>query len=102
MIAVIVEFQLKPDMVIPFEEAMREQARSSLVLEEGCHYFDVCQDPETPTNFFLYELYSDKAAFDFHLQSPHFGTFDETVTPWIMDKKVQIFDRLEPLENSKE
>ena len=51
---------------------MMEQAANSLAQEDGCHVFDVCT---AGTTVFLYELYTDKAAFDAHMQTPHYASF---------------------------
>lgn len=100
MLAVIVEFQIKPENISDFHEAMLLQAKISLQLEEGCHYFDVCQDPVSPECFFLYELYTDKEAFDLHLQSIHFQDFDKSVSEWIVQKDVKQFKRLQTIGTS--
>jgi len=42
----------------------------------------------------LYEVYSDRGAFDAHLASAHFIDFDETVRDWIIDKQVTILERI--------
>ena len=35
-----------------------------------------------------YETYTDKDAFDIHLQSDHYLAFNEEVTPWVKEKIV--------------
>ena len=37
---------------------------------------------------FLYETYTDKDAFDVHLNSKHYLAFNEEVTPWVKEKIV--------------
>jgi quinol monooxygenase YgiN len=93
MIAVLVEFTIETDKVSEFSDRVQKQAQDSLEREEGCHYFDVCQEETNPAFFFLYELYTDRDAFDLHLKSQHFQTFDATVSPWVREKKVRILDR---------
>ena len=77
---------------------MQTQARTSVEAEEGCVQFDVCTDPDDPTAFFLYELYTDRAAFDAHLASPHFEAFDATVAPWVASKTVHAYERAWPTD----
>ena len=88
MYVVTVTFEIEPDHIEPFTAAMLTQARNSLVLEERCRRFDVCRDPDHPERIFLYELYDNRAAFDLHLASDHFKSFDRTVTPWVRQKTV--------------
>ena len=72
-----------------FREAVMQQAQNSLTREEGCRRFDVCQDPDQTTRFFLYEFYVDKAAFDLHLKSDHFQDFDAKTKDWVTLKQPQ-------------
>lgn len=96
MFVVTVRFSVHPEHADHFRAAMLEQARNSLDLEPGCHQFDVATDADNPTAIFLYELYTDKAAFDLHLASPHFEAFDKMVSPWVEHKSVQTFTRIWP------
>ena len=40
--------------------------------EPGCRKFFVSRSEDNPDRFFLYEEYDDEAAFDAHLETPHF------------------------------
>ncbi|MEM6933157.1 MAG: putative quinol monooxygenase [Pseudomonadota bacterium] len=88
MFAVTVLFTLKPGEREAFLPLMRRQAINSLALEPECRHFDVWTDPARPEEVFLYELYSDAAAFDTHLNSDHFKSFASAVEPMLMDKTV--------------
>jgi quinol monooxygenase YgiN len=89
MYAVCVTFKLKPDQSDAFMPLMRANARASLQQEAGCHQFDVLSDPAKPDCVFLYELYADRTAFDAHLNSTHFKTFDAVSAAMIAQKDVQ-------------
>ena len=43
---------------------------------------------------FLYEVYDDRAAFDAHLSTPHFKSFDAATAGMIRSKKVRALTRL--------
>ena len=94
MYVVAVEFRAVAARAQDFREALCRQARNSLAREPDCHGFDVCQDPGDPAQFFLYELYSDAAAFEAHLASAHFHDFDATVRPWVESKAVRVWTRV--------
>ena len=94
MYVVVVEFSAHPQHAAAFIERVRQQAKDSLRLEPDCHVFDVCLDPERDNFVLLYEVYSDKAAFDTHLQSAHFDDFNQAVQDWVSDKKVSTFNRI--------
>ena len=89
MFVVTVTFVAQADQSQALYEALIEQARNSLTLEPGCHTFDVCVSTDDEATVFLYEQYADAAAFDDHLASRHFKSFDSRVTPWGRSKSVQ-------------
>ncbi len=88
MFAVCVTFQLKAGAAPDFMPLMLENARTSLRTEAGCHQFDVATDEGSPDAVFLYELYTDRAAFDVHLASAHFVAFDAATRDMIAGKSV--------------
>ena len=92
MIAVTVEFEIKPEHLAPFRAAVLRQASNSLSAEPACRQFDVCTDATTPTQFFLYELYDDRAAFEDHLVTEHFRQFNQDIADWTVRKIVRIWD----------
>ncbi len=91
MFAVVVTLTLKPDVREAFMALMHQNARRSLSEELGCHRFDVATDPDRPDEVFLYELYSDAAAFQAHLQSAHFAAFDKSTAAMIAHKDVRTY-----------
>ena len=94
MFVVTVNFVIKPENLDDFIPAMTRQAHNSLTREQGCLQFDVCQDRQQPERIFLYEVYTDREAFDIHLETPHFLDFDKTVGPWTVTKDVEQWERL--------
>lgn len=96
MYVVTVKFTLAAGAAEPFMVLMRAQAQNSLELESECHQFDVCSDPEDAATVFLYELYTDEAAFQAHLASDHFKQFDADVADLITDKQVACYTRSYP------
>lgn len=95
MFVVTVEFIARNEHVEAFVRRVQRQSTDSLTQEPGCHVFDVCIDPERPKHVFLYEVYSDAAAFQAHLASEHFKAFDADVAPWVVEKNVATLRRLE-------
>ena len=61
--AVVVTFQIEPARYVEFMPLMLSNAQASLTQEPGCLQFDVATDPARPNEVFLYEIYSDRAAF---------------------------------------
>lgn len=89
MFAVTVNFVVKTEHIEDFTKVMKTQATNSLTKELGCHQFDVCFDPADRSRVFLYELYTDRAAFEDHLKTDHFINFDATVKDWLVSKTAE-------------
>jgi (4S)-4-hydroxy-5-phosphonooxypentane-2,3-dione isomerase len=94
MYVVTVRLDIDPNHAPEFMRAMGAQAHHSLTLEAGCRQFDVSVDPSDLRRVFLYEIYTDRAAFDAHLASTHFKSFDATVQPWVISKVVETWERM--------
>lgn len=80
------------------EEAERQRfldlvcgnAAASLAREPGCLRFDVLvPDEEGEPQVLLYEIYEDRAAFQAHLDSAHFRSFDEATRSAVRRKTVR-------------
>jgi quinol monooxygenase YgiN len=69
--------------------ALRENAARSVADEPGCHRFDVAVTEGAPGCFFLYELYTDRAAFDAHLRTPHYAVFRDLSERLVAGKEVR-------------
>jgi len=91
MFAVTVRLTLAPDAQAAFMPLMLENARASLNEEPDCHRFDVARDPARPDEVFLYELYTDEAGFQAHLETVHFQAFDQATAALILDKSVTTY-----------
>lgn len=89
--AVCVTFQIRENWMEAFMPLMLGNARASLTEETGCLQFDVLTDPARSHEVFLYELYTDRAAFDLHLTSDHFLAFDSAVSEMVADKQVKTY-----------
>ncbi len=93
--AVVVTFQIKPENMAEFMPLMVQNAATSLAIEPGCHQFDIATDPERPEEVFLYEVYADAGAFQAHLASAHFKTFDAAVAPMIAKKEIKTYAQVQ-------
>ncbi len=91
MLVVTVLFRLKPGCEAGFLAAIRENATKSLELEPGCHQFDVATNADG-SEVYLYEVYTDQAAFGAHTECAHFKTFDTMSAPWVAEKTVALYD----------
>ncbi|HUP97074.1 MAG TPA: putative quinol monooxygenase [Usitatibacter sp.] len=90
---VTVVFRVKAEHRAAFRDAVLENASASVAHEPGCSVFDVCEKEEG-SEIFLYEIYDDEAAFKAHLATDHFRRFDAQVAPWVAEKRVLTYHRL--------
>ncbi|MBI3454698.1 MAG: antibiotic biosynthesis monooxygenase [Candidatus Rokubacteria bacterium] len=91
MYVIVAEFRVEPPSVEAFARLIDRQAKDSVKLEEGCHRFDVCQDENDPAKFLLYEIYSDKAAFEMHRGMGHTTRFLAEASPMIVERMIRGF-----------
>lgn len=69
----LVEINIHEDKIDEFIEVFRQNHLGS-VQEEGNLRFDVLQDPEVNSRFYIYEAYKDEDAVAFHKTTPHYKT----------------------------
>ncbi len=69
-VALVVEFDIKPEHRQAFEEIIRFHAKRTLETEEGCVQFDVLIPQNDANKVFLFECYRDAAAFEAHGKAP--------------------------------
>src|SRR6476661_2844522 len=88
--AVTVLFELADGVYEQFHSLVSDNARQSVERESGCLRFDVLSASDQPESaqVFLYEIYTDKAAFDEHLASSHFQAFDAKSRELVRKKTV--------------
>jgi quinol monooxygenase YgiN len=89
---IVVDFRLKPGATAAFRRLIDENARASCRDEPGCRRFDVLGSPAESERIVLYEIYSDRAAFDAHIKTRHFARFNEESAALVAAKTVMEFD----------
>jgi autoinducer 2-degrading protein len=92
MFVVTVTFEAYPEQAAAFLARVRDQMTDTLSSEAGCHRFDVCIDPDQPQRVFLYEIYTDAAAFQAHLETAHFKAFNAEAGPMLRSKVVETWE----------
>jgi autoinducer 2-degrading protein len=85
---IIVDFRLKPGARRTFRGLIDENARASAQTEPGCRRFDVMEPKGQADRVTLYEIYDDRAAFEAHLKTPHFASFNRESEPLVAEKTV--------------
>ena len=83
MYALVVTIHIKPEHREEYIKAILDDARGSVQNEEHCLLFNVIQDETDPNCLYLYEVYRDVKAFEYHTQTPHFIHFFNTTKDWV-------------------
>jgi autoinducer 2-degrading protein len=82
MFAVFASIRIKPDQRESFLATVKDTAVCSVRDEPGCFRFDVFRDGGDENRYLLYEVYSDEAAFEGHLTTPHAQRAMEGAKTW--------------------
>ena len=94
MYIITVLFSIQPTHQAAFLQAITSNAKTSLAEEDGCRQFDVCISVNNPCDVFLYEVYDSKEAFEAHIASDYFVTFNALTSAWAIKKLVSAFERV--------
>src|SRR6476661_3728107 len=74
----LAELEIDPRQVDAFTTAVREVGQVSVRAEEGCLALYAVAERENPARVRVFEIYRDSAAYEAHLQTPHFQKFRAT------------------------
>jgi len=74
---IIVDVQVKADRIEEFIKLIEHDAKASVELVPGCHWFNVLRDNKDDTKFTFYEVYADEAAFKHHQTTEHFAQWNQ-------------------------
>lgn len=90
MMVRIAEIEVETDYLEEYIALLKEEAEASVRLEPGVICIYPMFQKEKPTQIRLLEIYADKAAYESHLQSPHFKHYKESTLPMV--KSLQLVD----------
>lgn len=91
-LAITVAFEVKAGSRDRFLKLVRANAAASLEAEAECLRFDVLLPVAAgQPDVLLYEIYTDRSAFDTHLASPHFLEFDAATRDMVIKKTISEF-----------
>lgn len=101
MIVRVITVSVKPEFVEEFRVATEKNHHGS-VQEPGVLRFDVLQNAETPTEFLLYEVYTDQDATVAHKETGHYAEWKKAVTPMMAkDRESAAYSVVAPLDSTK-
>jgi len=89
VLVVAVRFRVKLGYEQSFLDRVKRQAKDSLAGEIGCKQFDVCHAQGKPGHVFLYEVYTDDAAFEVHRRAEYLQAFNADTADWVEEKVLE-------------
>ena len=90
---IVAELTVKPERLDDLIGHSLEDGRDWVANEPGCRQFDVHVTADGSPIVVLYEVYDDRAAFEAHLQTPHFFRWRDATQEWITDRRVKFLQR---------
>jgi quinol monooxygenase YgiN len=88
MFIVLVQVQVKKELLDEFKPAILTNAALSVERDPGCVRFDVLQREDDPGKWFFYEVYENENAWVQHRNSAHFLRFKEVGDRAIISRDV--------------
>ena len=82
----IAELEIDPAQVDAFAAAAREVGQVSVRSEGGCLVLYAVAEKRVPGRVRVFEIYRDAAAYQAHLQTPHFKKFRATTDPMVRSR----------------
>lgn len=87
--AVIVEWEVEEINVEKFVNLLTQLQTATLENESGCITYEILQNKAKPSQFFIYEVFENAAAYDAHIRSAHFKTLvSSQIKPLIKQEKI--------------
>ena len=84
----VAELQIDPAQAEAFAAATREVGQASVRLEEGCLVLYAVAEKDNPAFVRVFEIYRDAAAYQAHVQTPHFQKFRSTTDAMVKSRKL--------------
>jgi quinol monooxygenase YgiN len=91
MLVVTTIFEVEADSLDVFRAAMSRQAEITRTREIGCHRYDISFDPKIATRCLTYSIFEDEAAYEHHLATDHFRTFDDLIFERVMSSRTELW-----------
>lgn len=95
MMVRISEIEIIPEYLNEYNSILKEEASASVKLELGVIAIFPMFKKETPNQVRIIEIYADKAAYQAHLQTPHFLHYKTTTLKMVKTLKLVDMDSID-------
>ena len=79
----VADIEVDPAQRDAFISAVKEEMDESIRVEPGVLALYAVAEKDSPSRLRFFEVYADEAAYDAHVQSPHFRKYRATTEPMI-------------------
>lgn len=79
----LAEIEVEPALLDRYLQLASEVGRTSMATEPGVLALLSMQDKQTPTKIYILEIYADSAAYQSHIQTPHFKHYKESTATMV-------------------
>ena len=79
----VADIEVDPAQREAFISAVRDEMDESVRVEPGVLALYAVAEKDAPCRLRFFEIYADEAAYDAHLESPHFRKYRTTTEPMI-------------------
>jgi len=85
----IAKIQVAPAKLDEYNAALKEQMTTAIRLEPGVLSYYAVADKKDPAHITIFEIYADSAAYQSHIQTPHFKMYKETVKDMVKSLELE-------------
>jgi quinol monooxygenase YgiN len=96
MMVRISEIQIDPARLDEYNAILKQESEASVRLEPGVISIFPMYQREHPTEVRILEIYSSRAAYQSHIQSPHFQTYKNRTLAMVKSLKLIDMEMLDP------
>ena len=82
----VADIEVDPELRDAFISAVKEEMNESIRVEPGVLALYCVAEKDDPSRLRFFEIYANEAAYDRHLQSPHFRKYRATTEPMIRSR----------------
>lgn len=75
----LAKIKVAPSQLEKYKAALQEQMATAIRLEPGVLTYYAMANKNDPANITILEIYADTAAYQQHINTPHFKKYKETV-----------------------
>jgi quinol monooxygenase YgiN len=101
MMVRISEIQIDPARLDEYNGILKEESEASVRLEPGVIAIFPMYQREHPTEVRILEIYASRAAYQSHIQSPHFLKYKSRTVPMVRSLKLIDMETIDPATMSK-